>query len=69
MLMENFMESWWKTSLFFENCKKCLNIFERVEMLQKNEIGSSFPLLPCEPPVSAKENPNENRLPFSAHQK
>lgn len=39
----------------------CLNVRERVEVVEWNKNGSSFPLLFCESPVRLKENPDKKK--------
>ena len=40
---------------------KCLNVRERVEVVEWNKMVLSLPLLSYELPVSVKENPNRKK--------
>ena len=40
---------------------KCLNVRERVEVVEWNKKVPSLPLLSCELSVSVKENPDNNK--------
>ena len=40
---------------------KCLNVCERVEVVEWNKMVPSLPLLSCELSVSVKENPDRKK--------
>ena len=40
---------------------KCLNVRERVEVVEWNKMAPSLPLLSCEWSVSVKENPDRKK--------
>ena len=40
---------------------KCLNVRERVEVVERNKMVSSLPLLSCELSMSVKENPDRKK--------
>ena len=40
---------------------KCLNVLERVEVVEWNKMVSSLPLLSCELSVSVKEDPDRKK--------
>ena len=44
-----------------EVANKCLNVRERVEVVEWNKMVSSLPLLSCELSVSVKENPDRKK--------